>query len=243
MSETFHVLLVIPAYRESARLPAYLRSLVEELGPLDYRLLVVDDGSGAEEQARIKQVLSDLDAPQLLPLLPLASNQGKGAAVRAGWAKPFDCQWLAFVDADGAIPAREVRRFLELTANSSAALFASRIRMLGRTVERSLRRHLTGRIFASMVGAWITPLVYDSQCGLKAIRVADYRRVEKALCEDRFCFDVELLAALLAHGIPVEEVPVDWHDQAGSKVSMIRDPILMALGVLRIWGRQKRGEF
>jgi hypothetical protein len=45
---------------------------------------------------------------------------------------------------------------------------------------------------------------------------------------------VELLAGLLAARAPVIEVPIDWTDRPGSKVSLLRDTTRMFLGVRRI---------
>jgi len=237
-------LLVIPAFRESERLPAFLADLLPALdrAALAADVLVVDDGSGSEEQTHLKKTFENLRAhPRLLEPLCLAQNRGKGGAVRAGWEKATaDHDWIGFVDADGAIPATEVCRLLQLASSSAAptAIFGSRIRMLGKTIERSGLRHLSGRLFAFLVGMTITPLIYDSQCGIKLIPMAIYRRIVAWLQEDGFCFDVELLAGLLAARVPVIEVPIDWTDRPGSKVSLFRDTARMFLGVRRIKERR-----
>ena len=41
--------------------------------------------------------------------------------------------------------------------------------MRGKKLERSLMRHLTGRVFATLVGIMIDSEIYDSQCGFKLI--------------------------------------------------------------------------
>jgi len=240
-------LLVIPAFRESKRLPPFLAELLAHLdrASLPADVLVVDDGSGPDEQRRLIDVIATL-RPQyarLLEPLCLAQNCGKGGAVRAGWEKATaEYDWVGFVDADGAIPATEVCRLLQLASNSTepTAIFGSRIRMLGKQIVRSSFRHLSGRIFATLVGTTISPLVYDSQCGIKLVPASIYRRIAAWLAEDGFCFDVELLAALLAARAPVIEVPIDWTDRPGSKVSFIRDSARMFLGVRRIKERSSK---
>lgn len=238
-----HYLLVIPAFRESERLPRFLPELLERLARCSVHgeVLVVDDGSGAEEQARLSAIVAELRAtfPQLRELVCHPQNRGKGAAIRAGWEMCEEHQWLGFVDADGAVPAQEVCRLLEMSATSEAALFGCRVRMLGRSIERSLARHLTGRLFATLVGCTISPHVYDPQCGLKLIPAAAYRRIARWLQEEGFCFDVELLAALLHARLGVREVPIDWHDRPGSHVSLWRDTWRMFRDVRRISVRRK----
>lgn len=146
---------------------------------------------------------------------------------------------MGFLDADGAVWVSEILRAQAWLGEQSGidALFGSRVKMLGRHVERSWKRHLSGRIFATMVSELSGVPVYDSQCGMKLVRAAAYRRVAPFLQTEGFAFDVELLLLLMKLGCRVLEFPVDWRDVPGSKVRLLRDSWLMAREVLRI---QKR---
>jgi len=240
MNASGDIFLVIPAYRESGRLPAFLRSVCNTFAasPWRFAILVVDDGSGPEEQAKLSKLIEELQpsTPQLLPPVLFPKNRGKGHAIRAGWARGAGWNWLAFVDADGAISPAELMRLCEMAQlrQPPAALFASRIKMLGHTVSRSGSRHLLGRVFATMVGFAILPEIYDSQCGCKIIPGSAWPRIAPEMQEDGFAFDVELLAALLKHRIAIREEPIDWFDQPGSRVHPFRDSLRMAKAVLRI---------
>ena len=240
------ILLAIPSFNESRRLPAYLPLLLEHIqaANLPVTVEVVDDGSTEDEKSKTARLIDSLQKsyPFLAPLRALPHNLGKGGAVHASWRQGVDSHdWLAFVDADGSLSPSETCRFLDhcLRQNNAHSCFSSRIRMLGRTVERHAHRHLIGRVFATMVGTLIDQHVYDSQCGLKAVPSAHYRIIRPLLRENRFVFDVELLAALLHAELPVEEFPVDWADVAGSKVRLVRDSLAMALGLLRIRRRRR----
>ncbi|MDD5350204.1 MAG: hypothetical protein PHQ12_08335, partial [Chthoniobacteraceae bacterium] len=187
--------------------------------------------------------------PMVRPALFLERNEGKGAAILRGWDTALEDGaeengWVGFLDADGAVPAREVARVLGTIAaapQTRRSLFASRIQMRGRTVKRRLKRHLMGRVFATLVGTLIDPRIYDSQCGFKLIPAAAYRRIRPVMEEKRFAFDVELLAALNHYGFPVEEIPVDWEDIPGSKVSLVRDAWRMFRAVRAIRRRLPGG--
>jgi glycosyltransferase involved in cell wall biosynthesis len=235
--------LVIPSYRDSARLAKYLPELCESLESVPgVAILVVDDGSGEEEAGRTSRVVSTLRAKQpiLMEPLLLESNRGKGGAIYAGWNAAPSVEWLAFADADGATPACEVARLVRLAltdAEPADVYLASRVKMLGRTVNRSLKRHITGRIFATL-SSWMTGLaIYDSQCGCKIIRRSSYERVRDSLVETRFAFDIDLLAHLHAERATMREVPVDWSDIPGSKVSLLKDGMQM-LGA--VWNLKRR---
>jgi dolichyl-phosphate beta-glucosyltransferase len=240
------MLLVVPCFRESARIGHFLPELCAEMDRLGgIRVLVVEDGSGDEEQAKMTALLAGWREKYVClaePLL-LAENLGKGGAVYAGWAKAGGADWLAFVDADGASPVREVSRLVQLAraqGQPHRALFASRVMMLGRKVQRLLKRHLLGRIYATLVSEMLGIPVYDSQCGLKLVPRAAFEKVASSLQIKGFAFDVELLVALLKSGCEVEEVPTDWQEIPGGKVRLIHDSVRMAKDVWNI--RTGRGK-
>ncbi|MBV9391415.1 MAG: glycosyltransferase [Verrucomicrobia bacterium] len=237
-------LIAIPCFRETSRLPAFLCALCKELiaAPFTASIVVVDDGSGHPEAESTLAIVDEIRSrfPTIIgdPVC-LKRNQGKGGAVYAGWnTVPDGCKLLCFVDADGAVPASETRRLIEeLFFDQSHrwdALFGSRIKMLGATLERRISRHYVGRIFATFVSILTGIGVYDSQCGLKVIRVHAYKYIKKHLLETRFVFDVELTTLLLKCGFKVREVPINWKEVAGSKVSILKDSVRMFLGILRI---------
>jgi glycosyltransferase involved in cell wall biosynthesis len=235
---------------------------MQEVG--EVQILVVDDGSEPAETHATRAIIESLrpNYPLLQPLLELPNNIGKGGAVYAGWslANP-DTQWLAFVDADGSISPQEVTRLItlahqfspsssespisnvqsstfEVQSSSPPALFASRVKMLGRVVNRQFKRHLLGRIYATLVSESLNIPIYDSQCGLKLVPAPAFRTIQNQLSILGFAFDVDLLVHLIDHGTPVIEVPIDWHEEPGGKVHLLRDSWRMAQDVLQI--RQHR---
>jgi dolichyl-phosphate beta-glucosyltransferase len=56
-----------------------------------------------------------------------------------------------------------------------------------------------------------------------------------------YSFDVEVLLMALRAGYQVDEVPVNWTHQPGSKVHVIRDGLRMAVDVMRIRANAARG--
>ncbi len=240
MSTDGKTLLVIPCLRESKRIGVFLDQLCPELERIgDVDLLVVDDGSGAEEQARMTALLQSYQSryPFVLPLFALAHNLGKGGAIYAAWEqKHGDAGWLAFVDADGSCPASETTRLITLAREhpTPEALFASRVRMLGMHIRRHWYRHFIGRIYATVVSETLHILVYDSQCGLKIVPRLIWQDIEPFLTVRGFAFDVELLAGLLDAGCSVREVPIDWSETPGGKVRLFTDSFKMFRDIIRI---------
>ena len=207
------------------------------------RVLLVDDGSGVAEQEALVRVIEPVVTGRalFLPPLLLPENLGKGGAVYSGWRKNTGEELLAFVDADRSITASEVNRVLELAKTSArpTAFFGSRVKMLGRRVERQFKRHLIGRIFATLVSEILGIPVYDSQCGFKVVPRAVFESVASKLTIRRFAFDVDLLVQLTDAGLPVVEVPIDWQEEPGGKVRLIRDSWRMFRDILTIRERRQ----
>jgi hypothetical protein len=111
------------------------------------------------------------------------------------------------------------------------AVLASRVALMGHSIERKATRHYLGRLYATAASLALGVVVYDTQCGAKLFRVNDTLRAAIAdPFPERWSFDVELLARLLhpAPGVaPIDadrivEVPLNaWRDVGGSKLHML----------------------
>jgi dolichyl-phosphate beta-glucosyltransferase len=239
--------IVIPAFREGHRLPRLVEALVEEAlaqpsPPVE--ILVVDDGSEGDQVEREREAvrqaqerLARAGAPHRFRFVGNRRNAGKGAAVRQGWAEADPgAAWLGFLDADGAVSAREAWRLVRLLprADDVDVLAGTRMLMAGRSIRRSLFRHLQGRVFATLVERSFHLGFYDTQCGLKLFRASLLRPHLSRLSEARWLIDVEALAVLRAAGARFREEPIDWADPGGSKVVPGLDALRMAVGLWRM---------
>lgn len=244
--------VVVPAYKEGTRLPAMLSDVVAtglRPGVVSIDWLVVDDGSPAEHVERERAAVEDAArafaaarAPHRIAFHPAARNVGKGAAIRLGWslADPRST-WLAFMDADGAVPARECWRLAAIAERAANldVLAGTRVAMAGRDISRKLARHLQGRVFATIAERLLHLGFYDTQCGLKLFRASSVRPVLPLLREERWLLDLEILAHLRVRGATMREEPIDWHEPGGSKMIPGVDAARMAWGILRLRNRMR----
>jgi glycosyltransferase involved in cell wall biosynthesis len=221
---------VIPCFNEASRLAEsdFLAFLAVQS---DFNIHFVNDGSRDSTAA----VLDALGArhPDRISVQHLSRNVGKAAAVREGVLRVLDLrpELVGFWDADLATPFAEAPRFAALldADPSKEWVFGSRVRLLGRHIERRPIRHYLGRVFATAVSVTLDLGIYDSQCGAKLFRGNDLTRAVFAEpFISRWIFDVELLARaerLHRQGNlrPVRDVVVEcplqeWVDKTGSKV-------------------------
>jgi dolichyl-phosphate beta-glucosyltransferase len=229
-------LVVVPAFRESRRVGALL-DLLPSCSPegVETRWLLVDDGSGPGEAEALRARVAERGLQDRAAVLALPLHEGKGSALRAGLARGLadGADLLAFLDADGSAPPRELGRALELLARRPelAGVIGSRVLMLGREVRRRAARHYAGRVFATFVSTLFGVAVYDTQCGLKAFRAQALRRHLDAPTDKRWVWDTQLLLSMLEAGERVLELPVDWAEAPGSRLRPL-DPPRMAWSLL-----------
>lgn len=242
-------IIVIPCFNEERRIDLInLKHLLEDQ---NIQLLFVDDGSTDGTAAVISEFCAS--HKEQTYFMSLAQNSGKGEAVRQGLLRALaeGGEVVGFLDADLATPAGEMRRLIE-TINHHLShpdvLIGARVRLLGRQIERSAKRHFLGRIFATCSSLILDLQVYDTQCGAKLFRrnPSLFAALSQPFAS-RWIFDVELLGRLLIGrpGTPplareafLEEPLQTWRDVKGSKLgptAMLR----AALDLLRVRRRLK----
>lgn len=214
--------VVIPAYNEARRLPRYLYEVLTYFDGRDesYEALVVDDGSTDDTAARVREMAAEHGG---IALLSLPANRGKGAAVAAGMRRARGALRL-MTDADGATPIVEIKR-LEAAVQGGADLAVGSRALPDPSVVVRARTHrrLSGRVFITLTRALGVRQVVDTQCGFKLFRGPVADDLFGALRTDGFGFDVELVLRAERAGYRIVEVPVNWADQPGSKVGVLKD--------------------
>ena len=222
-------IIVVPCYNEASRLDvvAFNRFAVQRPA---CRFLLVDDGS----RDRTAQILESLAAgnPQCFAVHRLTRNVGKAEAVRQGILRALELrpELVGFWDADLATPLDAISEFRRLFDDDARlqVVLGSRVKLLGRRIERHAMRHYLGRVFATAASMVLSLPVYDTQCGAKLFRASTLvSRIFAEPFHSRWFFDVELLARLILASadepLPVErlvhELPLlEWRDVPGSKL-------------------------
>jgi len=209
--------VVVPAFDEAAVLERNLGILREHLATLgeNFEILCVDDGS----RDATPDILARAEPP--IRGLRLASNRGKGAAVRAG-ALEARGDRVVFLDADLSTDLRDLRLLLEaLDAGADVALGSRRVG--GAAIERRqpALREFSGRVFSRLARVLIAPEVLDFTCGFKGFRREACQAIFSRARVERWAFDAELIAIARARRLTIVQVPVRWKHSGSSKVRVV----------------------
>lgn len=222
--------LVVPCYNEAHRFQAdeFRKFLAQRT---DFSVLFVNDGSTDDTLTLLERLKAEM--PQRVAVLNQSRNFGKGEAVRTGLLQALahpGTSYVGFWDADLATPLQAVDDLVRILIDNPQVemVFGSRVKLLGRNIERRAVRHYLGRVFATCASIVLGLPIYDTQCGAKLFRVSpDLAAVLNQPFRSRWIFDVEIIARFvrlhagarqdLARRI--YEFPLYcWRDIPGSKV-------------------------
>jgi len=220
------ICIVIPFYNESNRIDneAFLSFLANES---DYSLMLVDDGSSDATLSDLQNLQSK--NPQQISIFSLTKNAGKAEAVRQGVQQAWkwkDFDFLGYMDADLATPLSEAPYLISFFSDYHIQfVVGSRIKLYGWNINRSLKRHYFGRIFATYVGYMFKLEIYDTQCGAKFFTNCLAQDLFKNKFVSKWFFDIELLLRLRkrmgkrAFPNSLIEVPLhQWNEMGESKL-------------------------
>jgi glycosyltransferase involved in cell wall biosynthesis len=184
------IVALIPAHDEAPRIGAVVRAATRYLP-----VLVVDDGSSDTTAA----VAAEAGAA----VLEQRPNQGKGAALRAGFRRAVADRTSAVVtlDGDGQHDPTELPRFL--AADAACELVIGRRDFARMPIARRLANVAGTILLSAAVGRWIP----DNQSGYRRIGT----RLMTAMLESRddgFAFEVEMIAVCLRERWPIGWIPI-----------------------------------
>src|SRR4051812_16117277 len=218
--------IVIPAFNESARIPATLEAVVACIREKSWsaEVIVVNDGS-TDSTAQLVRDFA-LRAPEVR-LLENPGNRGKGYSVRSGILNAQG-EIVMFTDSDLSAPIEEAERLFAAIANGADIAIGSRWLESGRQTHRQpLYRQLFGRCF-NLVCRMVMNLPFaDTQCGFKAFTRSAAQTVFQLQTIERWGFDPEILFIALKRGYRIDEVPVSWAHDERSRMSYLKDGLQM----------------
>ena len=218
--------IVIPAYNESARIPATLRSVIDAIRTRrwDAEVVVVNDGSRDNTGAVVRQFA--LTAPEVR-LLENPTNRGKGYSVRHGILHALG-DIVMFTDADLSSPIEEAEDLFSAIAHGADIAIGSRWLATSRQTHRQpLYRQFFGRCFNLLTRMVMNLPFADTQCGFKAFTRSSAQTVFQLQTIERWGFDPEILFIALKRGYQITEVPVSWAHDARTRISYMRDGVQM----------------
>ncbi|TFK39721.1 glycosyltransferase family 2 protein [Crucibulum laeve] len=228
--------IVVPAYNETERLPEMMEATINHLtslkGKRTFEVIIVDDGS-TDGTSAVSLKLASQYPKCNIKVVTLENNTGKGGAVRHGMLYAGG-ERLLMVDADGASRIEDLEALWKemdrIAPNNAPGMVVGSRAHLVKTeavVKRSLLRNILMYGLHTILRIVGVGHIRDTQCGFKLFSRTAARQIFPAQHLPTWIFDVELLLLAKQLRIPVAEVPIEWHEVAGSKLNVVTASLQM----------------
>ena len=230
------LLLLIPAYNEERRIEPVLRDYAQFFGKNysgKFQIVVVLNGCTDDTIGVVRRVAAEF---LMIRALEFKESIHKGGALIEGFKLASFGDLIGYVDADGATPPPA---FLDLVKKINGADCVIGSRWLPDSVIHQAQtgnRRFASRVFHFIVQLLFRLNIHDTQCGAKVMKREVVEKIHPFLLIADMAFDINLLVAVKYAGFRILEVPTEWTDKAGSKVtaSLFRSSLTMLLSVIRI---------
>jgi glycosyltransferase involved in cell wall biosynthesis len=229
-------LLLIPAYNEEERIGPVLREFAAYYrdhyhGP--FKLIVVLNGCRDNTLDVVRTVARDFFS---VGALEFKEPIGKGGALIEGLQLAPLADLVGYVDADGATSPEAFHKIVRQCRDVDCVIGSRWLRGSVLLQSQTWVRRFTSRCFHLIVQTLFGMGIQDTQCPAKVFRRTAIQEVYSQLSVADLSFDVNLLYSLKRAGFVVKEVPTEWADKMGSKVtsSLFRSSLTMFLSVVRL---------
>ena len=242
MAQNTQYSIVIPAYNESARIPATLQSVVDFTRRQGWlaEVIVVNDGSRDRTAEVVRNFAAH--APEVR-LIENPGNRGKGYSVRNGILQAQG-EVVMFTDSDLSAPIEEAPLLFAAIAGGADIAIGSRWLQRERQTQRQpLYRQFFGRCFNAVTRSVMGMRFADTQCGFKAFTRAAAQTVFQLQTIERWGFDPEILFIALKRGYWIIEVPVTWANDERSRMSYLKDGMKMLEDLAVVRWNAVRGRY
>ncbi len=237
MTETApSLLLLVPAYNEEGRIEPMLTEFAEYFEknyPGKFQLTVVLNGCRDNTIGVVRRVAEKHPA---ITALEFAEPIGKGGALIEGLKLAPLADLIGYVDADGATGPKAFHELVKLSDKADCVIGSRWLPGAVLLQSQTWLRRFVSRCFHFIVQIFLWLNIKDTQCPAKVMRRAAVEKIHENLLIADLAFDVNLLYSLKRGGFTILEVPTEWTDKVGSKVtqSLVRSSLAMGLSVVRL---------
>ena len=224
--------IVIPVHNEAADLAASVQRLhafVRDQLPFSCRITIADNASTDSTLLIACEIADRVDGVRVVHL----PQKGRGRALRAVW-ESSPATVLAYMDVDLSTDLAALLPLLApLLSGHSDIAIGTRLSASARVV-RGSKRELISRCYNGLLHVVLGTRFSDAQCGFKAIRSECAQRLLPLVRDEAWFFDTELLVLAERAGLRIHEVPVDWVDDADTRVDLVPTAVADLRGIVRV---------
>lgn len=208
--------LIIPAYNEEKLIRGTISQFMAFLDKKGYswEIIVANDGS----RDKTSQIVRSFNSPKI-KLVALEKNQGKGAALKAGFLKA-EGDYQIFSDADLSVPIETIEPFMQKLKNYDLVIASRRVKGAEIKVHQPWLRENMGRVFTALTQVITGSSIVDFTCGFKGFRKNAAKQIFGKSLISRWAYDAEIVFLAEKKGLKILQHPVSWVNRKDTRVRL-----------------------
>ena len=233
--------IYMPAFNAARTLPAVIERIPASVWSMCNEMVIVDDGSTDQTAAVIDEIGGRHPA---IRRISLGTNQGYGAAVRAGLSALAESSpdYFACLHADGQYPPEALGTFVRHAAQEQLDILQGSRHLHGTAREGGmpLYKKVAGQALCALENAVFGLKLTDYHSGYLVLSRRLIESIDIETLSGYFDFDLELIAAARQRDLSIGELGIPTH--YGNEVSYL-NPAVYGVRVLIIVGKYLLGAY
>lgn len=194
--------IIIPVYNERELVSEVIKTVLSKKIPhWQKEIIIVDDGSTDGTQKELKKWVKKVQ------IILSEKNEGKGAALRKGFAKATG-DVILIQDADFEYTPEDFEILFKPFANPRVSVVYGS-RFLGSHLSTMFLYMLGNKLVTFLTNIIFNSNITDMETGYKLFRKSVLKDLN--LSANRFDFEPEITAKLLKRGYQIYEVPISYY--------------------------------
>lgn len=226
------ILVTIPVLNEEEELEKSVNILVDFLAnhlKYAWEIEIADNGS-TDKTREIGERLAREKSSQVK--YRRLEERGRGRALKKSWSEN-DADILSYMDVDLSTNLQAFPLLIDKITDGCDIAIGSRLLDSSR-IKRQLIREILSQGYNILVKIMFQNKFSDAQCGFKAISKKAARTLLPKIKDNAWFFDTELLLLAERHGFKIGEVPVEWIEDLGTTVKILKTVTEDIKGLIRV---------
>ena len=213
--------IVLPIYNEEEELETNTKKLHDFLNKnlknYLWKIIIADNASTDMSLAKAKKITMTLKNVDLVHL----REKGRGRAVKKVWSES-KAQIVSYMDIDLSTDLKNFQPLLTSLDSGYDIAIGSRLLPSSHVSKRPLKREVLSRGYNILIKALFGVRFSDAQCGFKAVKTSVAQKLIPQIKDNSWFFDSELLIIGEKIGYKIFQQPVNWIDNPGSTVRVLK---------------------
>ena len=241
--QTLTIDIVLPVLNEAHIIEASISKIHKYLTdnlPYRWQIIITDNGSSDGTYQIAQQLTKRWSGVRLVRL----NERGRGLALKTVWQKS-KADILAYMDIDLSTNLDSFMPMISPLVTGDAGLAIGSRLMKESWTRRGFKREIISRCYNRIIRTTMKTNFVDAQCGFKAIRRDLAQRLLPHIKDKAWFFDTELLVKAEYEGCKIHEEPVEWIEDADSRVRIVETAADDIKGLSRVrkeYGKSSFGE-